>query len=218
MDPFEIGAGSFLFDALGKLYNATDKNVFGGALPYGVERKPAEEPTAPIPAPSTQNVNPVDPSNYPSVEEAFSFPIPPLQDTGSTQKPGGSRTKNEEANRNFQQQLLNEVIRTSSPEFLDQQADRNLRLYGEKLRLAEASALAKSREKSQRELELENIRAWKDIERAQIMRDTIMATQLAQTAYIAGTPNANVLSALGPSVQQTMAAFKGGQSVFPGGR
>jgi hypothetical protein len=215
MDPL---SQIFLFDQLGKLYNVTDENVFGGALPGGVERKPGEEPTPPIPVPSTQNVNPVNPSNYPSVPEASSFPVPALQDTGSTQKPGGSRISNEEANRKFQQQLLAEIYRTSSPEFLDQQAERNLRIYGEKLKLAEASALAKSREKSQRELELENIRSWKEIERAQIMRDTIMATQLAQTAYIAGTPNASVLSALGPTVQQTMAAFKGGQSVFPGGR
>jgi hypothetical protein len=50
------------------------------------------------------------------------------------------------------------------------------------------------------------------------MRDTLMATQLAQTAYIAGTPNANVLSAIGPSQRQVMAAFQPGKSVFPGGR
>ena len=151
--------------------------------------------------------------------EAGRFPIPMGSDTtADTSNAAPSRQANEAANRGFQQQLLQEIIRTSSPEFLEQQADRNLRLYGQKLGLAEAAALAKSREKSQRELELENIRSWKEIEKAQILRDTIMATQLAQTAYIAGTPNANVLSALGPSVQQTMAAFKGGQSVFPGGR
>lgn len=162
--------------------------------------------------------NPNDPSNYPDITAGGRFPIPAVETTGSTQAPGPSREASEAVLRGIPSDLLDILKQTTSEERRKFEADLNLQLYKEKLALSEAAALAKSREKSQRELELENIRSWKEIEKAQIMRDTLMATQLAQTAYIAGTPNANVLSAIGPSQRQVMAAFQPGKSVFPGGR
>jgi hypothetical protein len=158
--------------------------------------------------------NPNDPSNYPDITAGGRFPIPAVETTGSTQAPGPSREASEAVLRGIPSDLLDILRQTTSEERRKFEADLNLQLYKEKLALSEAAALAKSREKSQRELELENIRSWKEIEKAQIMRDTVMATQLAQTAYIAGTPNANVLSAIGPSQRQVMAAFQPGTLTF----
>ena len=61
---------------------------------------------------------------------------------------------------------------------------------------ADAAARFKMREKSRREEVVNRINAWRDVEKQAIASNAQIATSLAQTAYIAATPNANVLSAL----------------------
>lgn len=81
---------------------------------------------------------------------------------------------------------------------------------------AAANALLKSQEKTRREESVARINAWKEVERSTIQANALMASSLATTAYIAGTPNANVLSALAGPQQQAMRAFQSqSQSVIP---
>ena len=81
---------------------------------------------------------------------------------------------------------------------------------------AAANALLKSQEKTRRDESVARINAWKEVERSTIQANALMASSLATTAYIAGTPNANVLSALAGPQQQAMRAFQSqSQSVIP---
>ena len=81
---------------------------------------------------------------------------------------------------------------------------------------AAANALLKSQEKTRRDESVARINAWKEVERSTIQANALMASSLATTAYIAGTPNANVLSALAGPQQQAMKAFQSqSQSVIP---
>lgn len=81
---------------------------------------------------------------------------------------------------------------------------------------AAANALLKTQEKTRREESVARINAWKEVERSTIQANALMASSLATTAYIAGTPNANVLSALAGPQQQAMQAFQSqSQSVIP---
>ena len=81
---------------------------------------------------------------------------------------------------------------------------------------AAANALLKTQEKTRRDESVARINAWKEVERSTIQANALMASSLATTAYIAGTPNANVLSALAGPQQQAMRAFQSqSQSVIP---
>lgn len=75
-------------------------------------------------------------------------------------------------------------------------------------------ALEKMREKSARDQSIARINAWKEVERASIQSNAIIASSLASTAYAAATPNASVLSALSGPTQAAMKAFSGGQNVI----
>jgi len=81
---------------------------------------------------------------------------------------------------------------------------------------AAENALLKTQEKTRRDESVARINAWKEVERSTIQANALMASSLATTAYIAGTPNANVLSALAGPQQQAMRAFQSqSQSVIP---
>jgi len=76
------------------------------------------------------------------------------------------------------------------------------------LRETEKSALAKSRELSARQIELENIRAWRGITEAQINRETQMALSLADIAYRATQANPATLAGLAPLARVGAESFK----------
>jgi hypothetical protein len=74
--------------------------------------------------------------------------------------------------------------------------------------------MEKTRENTARQIELQNLRSWEAITRAEIDRERAMAQALMSTAYIAGTPNANVLSALAGSGASVISAYQPGKSVI----
>lgn len=88
---------------------------------------------------------------------------------------------------------------------LEQNAEFQERLQ----KLSTEQGLAKQQELTARQVELENIKAWRDITSTAYQANAMMAANLANTAYIAATPNANVLSALSNAVNIGASAFKG---------
>jgi hypothetical protein len=104
--------------------------------------------------------------------------------------------------------------RLTTPEYLKSVASINLDTYAAQSEIAQQAAMEKTRENTARQIELQNLRSWEAITRAEIDRERAMAQALMSTAYIAGTPNANVLSALAGPVASAIGAFQPGKSVF----
>ena len=92
---------------------------------------------------------------------------------------------------------------------------RRSQLELEKERLAHATDLlskaqmGQMREKTRRDV----IDGWRKIQQEKIRANTVMATAMMNTAYLAATPNANVLSALNVASDSAMRAFQPGQAV-----
>ena len=92
---------------------------------------------------------------------------------------------------------------------------RRSQLELEKERLAHATGLlakaqmGQMREKTRRD----TIEQWRKLESDKIRANTVMATAMMNTAYLAATPNANVLSALNVASDSAMRAFQPGQAV-----
>lgn len=101
------------------------------------------------------------------------------------------------------------------PEYQRGLSDIQVEAYRRMADVAQQAAMEKSRERSRREIELQNMKSWEAITRSQIDKEARLAESLARTAYIASTPNANVLSALAPVAQQATTAYRQPQSVFP---
>lgn len=104
--------------------------------------------------------------------------------------------------------------RLTTPDYLRDVASINLETYAAQSEIAQQAAMEKTRENTARQIELQNLRSWEAITRAEIDRERAMAQALMSTAYIAGTPNANVLSALAGPVTAAIGAFQPGKSVF----
>jgi hypothetical protein len=104
--------------------------------------------------------------------------------------------------------------RLTTPDYLRDVASINLETYAAQSEIAQQAAMEKTRENTARQIELQNLRSWEAITRAEIDRERAMAQALMSTAYIAGTPNANVLSALAGPVASAINAFQPGKSVF----
>jgi hypothetical protein len=104
--------------------------------------------------------------------------------------------------------------RITTPDYLRDIASINLETYAAQSEIAQQAAMEKTRENTARQIELQNLRSWEAITRAEIDRERAMAQALMSTAYIAGTPNANVLSALAGPVASAINAFQPGKSVF----
>ena len=104
--------------------------------------------------------------------------------------------------------------RITTPDYLRDVASINLETYAAQSEIAQQAAMEKTRENTARQIELQNLRSWEAITRAEIDRERAMAQALMSTAYIAGTPNANVLSALAGSGASVISAYQPGKSVF----
>ena len=86
--------------------------------------------------------------------------------------------------------------------------ERNIQAQLIMTEATERTALAKTREKSARDIELQNIQAWRDITTAQINRDAAMGLGMAEIAFRATQANPGVLTALAPFAQAGVSAFK----------
>lgn len=76
------------------------------------------------------------------------------------------------------------------------------------LQATEQAGIQKTREMTARQIELENIKSWRDITTAQINRDSAMGLGLAEIAFRGTQANPGVLTALAPFTQAGVQAFK----------
>ena len=104
--------------------------------------------------------------------------------------------------------------RKSDPNYIKEISKIRLETLNEQSVIAERAAAQEMRAKTARDIELQNIQSWQAITQSQINRDTELARSMMNVAYIAGTPNANVLSALAGPTQAAIGAFQPGKPVF----
>ena len=104
--------------------------------------------------------------------------------------------------------------RTLDPNWRRETSQIDIDVYGQQTEIAKQAALERMREKTARDIELQNIQSWQAITQSQINRDTELARSMMNVAYIAGTPNANVLSALAGPTQAAINAYEPGKPVF----
>jgi len=198
------GAGS----AIERGYGQLDKNVFGGLLPRGAEsvygkmrrllddvpvaqQKPQATPQAQPPATTTEE---------PSTKLPGDQPTPVAQTTGSI-----FDAILRSADRQYD--YLREI---SSPERQRQQSQLRREELAYATDLLSKAQMGQMREKTRRD----TIEQWRKLESDKIRANTVMATAMMNTAYLAATPNANVLSALNVASDSAMRAFQPGQAVI----
>jgi hypothetical protein len=99
--------------------------------------------------------------------------------------------------------------RITSPEYLDAAMRRRQRELAYATDLVSKAQMGQMREKTRRDV----IDGWRKIQQEKIRANTVMATAMMNTAYLAATPNANVLSALNAASDSAMRAFQPGQAV-----
>ena len=99
--------------------------------------------------------------------------------------------------------------RITSPEYLDDQLRRRKEELAYATDILSKAQMGQMREKTRRDV----IDGWRKIQQEKIRANTVMATAMMNTAYLAATPNANVLSALNVASDSAMRAFQPGQAV-----
>lgn len=70
-------------------------------------------------------------------------------------------------------------------------------------------SMRQTRENTKRQVELKNIEAWQNIERARIEANARQAAAIAQTAYLSQIPNQGVMTAMNEAFKGAMAPFEG---------
>jgi hypothetical protein len=194
----------FLQQQLGSLFPAGASNQ---------KPKPVTKSEAPRNESSPSGANDADflPPPPPSTlgPGDFSLPIQQAPPQGSAAYGGLAGVLGGALERSF---ALQEKL--ASVPYLKDINELNLATYAAQSEIAQQAAMEKSRENTARQIELQNLRSWEAITRAEIDRERAMAQALMSTAYIAGTPNANVLSALAGPVASAIQAFQPGKSVF----
>jgi hypothetical protein len=192
-------------------------SVLGGMFSSGAGTQKASPQPAPRRDPSSGATNPNDP-NYiplppppPETLGPGDYSLPAQQDApqGSAGFGGMPGVLGSALERSFKLQE-----RLTTPDYLRDVASINLETYAAQSEIAQQAAMEKTRENTARQIELQNLRSWEAITRAEIDRERAMAQALMSTAYIAGTPNANVLSALAGPVASAIGAFQPGKSVI----
>ena len=198
------GAGS----AIERGYGQLDKNVFGGLLPRGAEsvygkmrRAVGDVPVVqqtPQTTPQTQPPAPTTPEA--STKLPGDQPAPVAQTTGSIF----------DALSRSQENYYDYLKEISSPERQRQQSQLRREELEYATDLLSKAQMGQMREKTRRDV----IDGWRKIQQEKIRANTVMATAMMNTAYLAATPNANVLSALNVASDSAMRAFQPGQAVI----
>jgi len=194
--------------AIGRGYGQLDKNVFGGFLPGGAEsvRGKLERLEKGELTPAPVQTSPVTPNTTSQELEPEQRPRLPGDQPQPTTNQVGSLVDAILRSEDRRYDYLREI---SSPE------RQRIQLELEKEKLAYATDLlskaqmGQMKEKTRRDV----IDGWRKIQQEKIRANTIMATAMMNTAYLAATPNANVLSALNVASDSAMRAFQPGQAV-----
>ena len=200
------GAGSLLERGYGQL----DKNVFGGVLPGGAESPvgkirrllddaPVAQQTPQTPQTTPQAQPPATTKEEPSTRL-------PGDQPGSVASTTGSIFDAILRSSDRQYDYLKEI---SSPERQRLQSQLRREELAYATDLLSRAQMGQMREKTRRDV----IDGWRKIQQEKIRANTVMATAMMNTAYLAATPNANVLSALNVASDSAMRAFQPGQAV-----
>ena len=199
--------------AFDRAYGQLDKNVFGGYLPggaeslYGKVRRqvgdvPASAPVAEQTLPATPQV---ENTAQPTPATQPTSPLPGNQTANTTGQLGGIL----DAILRSQDRQYDYLTEISSPERQRQQSQLRREELAYATDILSKAQMGQMREKTRRDV----IDGWRKIQQEQIRANTTMATAMMNTAYLAATPNANVLSALNVASDSAMRAFKPGQAV-----
>lgn len=198
------GAGS----AIERGYGQLDKNVFGGLLPGGAESVVGKMKRSLGDIPVAQQTPQATPQAQPpaTATPEPSTRLPGDQPLNTTSQLGGLvdvlRDEIEERGRRQD--------RITSPEYLDAAMRRRQQELAYATDLLAKAQMGQMREKTRRDV----IDGWRKIQQEKIRANTTMATAMMNTAYLAATPNANVLSALNVASDSAMRAFQPGQAVI----
>ena len=194
--------------AIQRGYGQLDKNVFGGFLPGGAEsvRGKLERLEKGELTPAPVQTLPVTPyTGSPEIEPQQTTRLPGDQPQPTTNGLGGLvdvlRTEIEERGRRQD--------RITSPEYLDAAMRRRQQELAYATDLISKAQMGQMREKTRRDV----IDGWRKIQQEKIRANTLMATAMMNTAYLASTPNTNVMSALNTASNAAMQAFQPGQAV-----
>jgi hypothetical protein len=193
---------------LGPIKTAFDVGVGVNKKYQELQAKPQAKAQA---QPPTSAANEGPPPPPPEAWEAGlpSLPVQQGMPQGSANAGGLAAVLQE-----YLRQQAEATNRTLDPNWRRETSQIDVDVYGQQTEIAKQAALEKMREKTARDIELQNIQSWQAITQAQINRDTELARSMMNVAYIAGTPNANVLSALTGPTQAAINAYEPGKPVF----
>ena len=197
------GAGSLIERGYGQL----DKNVFGGLLPGGSESVVGKMKRVLGDAPVAQQTPQTTPQAQPP---ATTTEEPSTRLPGDRPAPVASTTG----------QIFDAILRSSDRQYdylreISSPERQRIQLELEKERLEHATGLLAKAQMGQmrKKTRRDTIEQWRKLQSDKIRANAVMATAMMNTAYLAATPNANVLSALNVASDSAMRAFQPGQAV-----
>jgi hypothetical protein len=219
MDPYNFLNQALGGTPFGIIYDVVDKTVFGGGLPGGFEKieigKPVMMPDGDVkyttpgygpqsgesfkkvtgqypkgfePAPKEdKKTASAGGQGYGASSGPYTPPAPPILPGNEPQETIKQQPLNE-----FQQ-LLEELKKIRDPATLQAITDIQNRAALERSIVTSALAERQSKERTAREIETENIRAWRDARVAQINANATQAAALASAVWASSQMNPNVV-------------------------
>jgi len=219
MNPLDFLNNALYGTPFGPIYDVVDKTVFGGALPGGLESRKFGQPvvmpdgdikyTTPGYGPQYPDTYKKVTGEYPKVFEPapkedkktasaggqgygassgpYTPPAPPTLPGAQPQDTIKQQPLNE-----FQQ-ILEEIKKIRDPATLQAISDIQNRAALERSIVTSALAERQSKERTAREIETENIRAWRDARVAQINANATQAAALASAVWASSQMNPSVV-------------------------
>jgi hypothetical protein len=202
-----------------RAYNALDEKVFGGKLPYGYDEsqigKPVQMPDGDVKY-ITPGYGPQSGESFRKVTRQYpkGFKPAPKEDTKTASAGGqgygassgpytppappilpGDKPQDtiKQQPLNEFQQILEEIKKIRDPATLQAISDIQNRAALERSIVTSALAERQSKERTAREIEAENIRAWRDARVAQINANATQAAALASAVWASSQMNPNVV-------------------------
>jgi hypothetical protein len=219
MDPYKFLNEALGGTPFGIIYDAVDKTVFGGGLPGGFEKieigKPVMMPDGDVKY-TTPGYGPQSGESFKKVTGRYpkGFEPAPTEDkktasaggqgyggnTGPYTPPAppvlpGDKPQDtiKQQPLNEFQQLLEELKKIRDPATLQAITEIQNRAAIERSIVTSALAERQSKERTAREIEAENIRAWRDARVAQINANATQAAALASAVWASSQMNPNVV-------------------------